>query len=717
MNKKRLSVVMAGAMLASSVAPIMAAEVTSNETTHGKLGLFINDLEALMETKKYHKTDAEAGKSVYRFSILDKDGKDVTISGATSNTYTLKDGKTTIKVYSDANVLKKLNETDKIDNNYTVKVYELGSVEKNGEFFSTEKEVGSNIKYKADDFAKLVADAKAYTEASSNKEQAIKNYVGLSKAVKEGWVTNLEVKDNDSKVVVTLGSKTGDEFNKIECAVGTDKLTFARPVDAKGNVIADANESDYYTNFNTNKAYVQGNIAGFEVAKEADSPTPVPITGKNAVLLHEVKVLNGDVNYTVKVDDLYDGFMLTEKGHELLNAIKKLENDENSKTTQFVANKVEDGKGTERYFTVELKDANGTKHVVKVLGDSLHAARIDTLRKWLKSGKAKVELLAGENRYATAVEIAETYLAGQYNAKDNTKLVLINGEALVDGLAAAPYAKQEKAPILLTEKNALPSETKAFMRKLIEDNKISDIKGMTVTIIGGEAVVSQSVVKELEEIGFKVKRISGDNREETSLAVADKLDITKNTSKKVFVVGANGEADAMSIAAAAANVNAPIVVSESEKGLSTVGLNEVSEFTNVEIVGGNGVVPKDTEEALAKLVTNKENVTRINGEDRFETNALVIKKYHNGFKNALIAKDGSRNKSELVDALPASLFASVDGKVAAPIVLATDSISKEQLNQLVLNADKDADKTVYQIGNGVARSVMETVVTKLGLNK
>ena len=717
MNKKRLSVVMAGAMLASSVAPIMAAEVTSNETTHGKLGLFINDLEALMETKKYHKTDAEAGKSVYRFSILDKDGKDVTISGATSNTYTLKDGKTTIKVYSDANVLKKLNETDKIDNNYTVKVYELGSVEKNGEFFSTEKEVGSNIKYKADDFAKLVADAKAYTEASSNKDQAIKNYVGLSKAVKEGWVTNLEVKDNDSKVVVTLGSKTGDEFNKIECAVGTDKLTFARPIDAKGNVIADANESNYYTKFNTTKEYVQGNIAGFEVAKEADSQTPVSIAGKNAVLLHEVKVLNGDVNYTVKVDDLYDGFMLTEKGHELLNAIKKLENDENSKTTQFVANKVEEGKGTERYFTVELKDANGTKHVVKVLGDSLHAARIDTLRKWLKSGKAKVELLAGENRYATAVEIAETYLAGQYDAINNTKLVLINGEALVDGLAAAPYAKQEKAPILLTEKNALPSETKAFMRKLIEDNKISNIKNMTVTIIGGEAVVSQSVVKELEEIGFKVKRISGDNREETSLAVADKLDITKNTSKKVFVVGANGEADAMSIAAAAANVNAPIVVSESEKGLSTVGLNEVSEFTNVEIVGGNGVVPKDTEEALAKLVTNKENVTRINGEDRFETNALVIKKYHNGFKNALIAKDGSRNKSELVDALPASLFASVDGKVAAPIVLATDSISKEQLNQLVLNADKDAAKTVYQIGNGVARSVMETVVTKLGLNK
>ena len=720
MNKKRLSVVMAGAMLASSVAPIMAAEVTSNETTHGKLGLFINDLEALMETKKYHKTDAEAGKSVYRFSILDKDGKDVTISGATSNTYTLKDGKTTIKVYSDANVLKKLNETDKIDNNYTVKVYELGSVEKNGEFFSTEKEVGSNIKYKADDFAKLVADAKAYTEASSNKDQAIKNYVGLSKAVKEGWVTNLEVKDNDSKVVVTLGSKTGDEFNKIECAVGTDKLTFARPVDAKGNVIADANESNYYTKFNTTKEYVQGNIAGFEVAKEADSQTPVSIAGKNAVLLHEVKVLNGDVNYTVKVDDLYDGFMLTEKGHELMNAVKEYKAESSSynpaDNNGLISN------GTERSFTITL-NINGSKHVIKVVGDSLHEGRIKTLKTWLRAKKANVELLAGENRYATAVEIAKTYIANQYKSNvdsatneklKNNELVLINGEALVDGLAAAPYAKQQEAPILLTEKDSLPAETKAYMKELLNDYTIGNLnkKDLTVTIIGGDAVVSSSVVRELKEIGFKVKRISGGDREETSLAVAHKL----KTATKAFLVGANGEADAMSIAAAAAKNGNPIIVSASEKtGLSTDGLNEVSEYTNVEIVGGDGVVPTSTETELKELIADATKVTRINGKDRQETNALVIKKYHPTFTDALIAKDGSANKSQLVDALPASLFASSVNGPAAPIVLATDSISKEQLNQLVLNANNPG-VTVYQIGNGVARSVMEKVVTRLGLN-
>ena len=711
MNKKRLSVVMAGAMLASAVAPVLAETA---ETTHGKMGLLIDKLETLMNSKKYHATDVEAGKSVYRFSILDEGGKDVSIPDVSATEYTLSDNKK-IKVYSDANVLKKLDAA----RIYTVKVYELGSIEKNGEFFSKDVVNGENIKYEAKDFADLVADVKAFNNATEDKKaDAITKYPGLSKAVTKGWVTNLELKENDSKVVVTLGSKNSNgEFNKIECAVGTDKLTFGKPVDAKGNVLAEV-KGDSVSYNGVDNAYVQGNIAGFEAAKKEGEKDPVSIAGKNAKLVHEVKILNGDMNYTVKVDDLYDGFMLTEKGHELMNAVKLLENDGNTATTQSV-DIVKEGKGTERYFVVTLVDANGARHIVKVLGDSLHINKISTLRKWLYNRKANVELLAGENRYATAVEIAKTYIAGdsQYHNRngvyaDNTNLVLVNGNALVDGLAAAPYAKKMNAPILLTAENTLPKETKAFMKELIGNTTVGNLKNVTVTIIGGEAVVSNSVVNELREIGVKVKRISGDNREETSLAVADKMNATE-----AFLVGANGEADAMSIAATAAKKRRPIIVSKSDKGLSTVGVNEVSEYNKVEIVGGEGVVPKSTEDALKELVDNG-SVSRLNGKNRFETNALVIKKYHKGFEDALIAKDGQRNKSELVDALPAAIFASSNAATnpAAPIVLATDKISDEQLNQLVLNSNKSVDGTVYQIGNGVARTVMEKVVTKLGLN-
>ncbi|WP_329981795.1 hypothetical protein, partial [Peptacetobacter hiranonis] len=45
MNKKRLAVVMAGAMLASSVAPVLAAEeVAKSEVTLANKGLLINEL-------------------------------------------------------------------------------------------------------------------------------------------------------------------------------------------------------------------------------------------------------------------------------------------------------------------------------------------------------------------------------------------------------------------------------------------------------------------------------------------------------------------------------------------------------------------------------------------------------------------------------------------------------------------------------------------------
>ncbi len=712
MNKKRLSVVMAGAMLASSVAPVLAAE--AHQTTHGNMGLLINDLEALMETKKFHATDVakEKGKSVYRFQVIDNaTGEDATDGALTgSQNYTI--DKKTIKLYSDAYDLKKLDA----NKNYTIKVYELGSVERNGGFFSTEMVASEYYTYDQNELKALATKLEKGASSSDNNIKA---------AFTKGWITEAKVEKKGSvveKIVITLGSleENGSEHKTIEVVEGSNKIDFTKPVDKDGNDISGLGDNDK----------IQGLIAGFEGLKKSSSTNPVlvSVVEKNAKLLHEVKVLNGDIHHEIKVDELYDGFMLTEKGHELINAIRKYENDDNSKTTQKVDATVTNGKGTERYFNVTFKDANGTKTVVKVVGDSLHSSKIETLRGWLKAGKAKVELLAGDNRYATAVEIAKTYLAGnsQYSWDENSELVLVNGKALVDGLAAAPYAKQQGAPILLTATDSLPKETREYMKELIAQKTVGDLinKNITVTIVGGDAVVSENVVNELKEIGFKVKRISGDNREETSLAVADKI----KTTDKAFIVGAEGEADAMSIAAEAAKDHSsdagfqttPIIVAKSVKGLSKVGLNEVSEYANVEIVGGEGVVPASTEETIKELVDNKDNVTRINGKNRFETNALVIKKYHKNFRDALIAKDGQRNKEELVDALPAAIFASSNSSAnpSAPIVLATDKISKEQLNQLVVNAKKDSGRTVYQIGHGVnPKTVMQVVVTKLGLNK
>ena len=57
---------------------------------------------------------------------------------------------------------------------------------------------------------------------------------------------------------------------------------------------------------------------------------------------------------------------------------------------------------------------------------------------------AKVDILAGDNRYETAVEIAEEYanLDKVYGADAYYgNISLVNGNSLVDGLAAAPLAE------------------------------------------------------------------------------------------------------------------------------------------------------------------------------------------------------------------------------------------------------------------------------------
>ncbi len=61
MNKKRLSVVMAGAMLATSVAPVMAAEATTEATkvSANELGLLQEEVREIIENAPKFANEAE----------------------------------------------------------------------------------------------------------------------------------------------------------------------------------------------------------------------------------------------------------------------------------------------------------------------------------------------------------------------------------------------------------------------------------------------------------------------------------------------------------------------------------------------------------------------------------------------------------------------------------------------------------------------------------
>ena len=166
----------------------------------------------------------------------------------------------------------------------------------------------------------------------------------------------------------------------------------------------------------------------------------------------------------------------------------------------------------------------------------------------------------------------------------------------------------------------------------------------------------------------------------------------------------------MSIAGVSAATQTPIIVSKNG-GLSTDAIDELTN-KKVTVIGGEAAV---SEEVYSELKEEASAIRRIAGSDRQATNAAIIKEFYhntgvNTAKSVIVAKDGKGNKGELIDALTAANLAA---QTNAPVVLATKSLSADQLDALQLRG-KSAD-SLYQVGHGVERSIMETIASKLGL--
>ncbi|MBH7796140.1 cell wall-binding repeat-containing protein, partial [Clostridioides difficile] len=155
----------------------------------------------------------------------------------------------------------------------------------------------------------------------------------------------------------------------------------------------------------------------------------------------------------------------------------------------------------------------------------------------------------------TAIELSRKY----YNSTDKNALygdpvnnvVLVGSQAIVDGLVASPLAAEKDASLLLSSQDKLDSSTRAEIKRVMDLNSLTGIKNnKEVFIAGGVNSISKDVENELKDMGLKVTRLSGDDRYETSLAIADEIDI----NDKAYVVGGTGLADAMSIAPVASQI-------------------------------------------------------------------------------------------------------------------------------------------------------------------
>ena len=726
MNKKKLSVVMAGAMLASSVAPVLAATANhSNDTwelddTTGKKytvngsnrGTLVKELRNLLLSKVY--ADVKENESV-------KVGNG-TVDVRNTSVYEVKVGVNTFNEVTDAKIKAMEDAVNSAKAGEVITVIDRGAVKVGSKYYIETQE-----------------DSKIETEVAYTKEE-LENTVKWFNANKAKAPAVESMEMNGDVLVVTTRIAT-DELNlkTIELKVGDKKLEFKEPIDADGKILSGRTDSSDWSD-----------LAGFNTYKTTvNIPKGSPIDGK---VLAEVTVSDVDSEVVVKLSDLYDGLLLTNKGQDLLAALKEFPENGTLKVGH-VASSLTDSKNGIFTFGIEFetysadKDGNPDKLIEKnlVTVSSNNKAQLELFRGWMANRKPLVDVLAGDNRYETAVKVAKE----NANIKDvakNGNIVLVNGNALVDGLAAAPLAaaawnknytsgdplnKQKVAPILLTESNSLPKATKEYIKELIAEQKVGQLGKVTIYLVGGETVISKSLENQLKEYGLRVVRAGGDNREETSLKVAevilkdgleDNVDIANP-----FIVGAEGEADAMSIAPVAAGAAAkankrirPIIV-ESKKGLSEDALDTIKDWKNdkydtkavsATIVGGENVVSKETE---ALLKANDVVIDRVSGSNRQATNAAVIDRYYSNasVKKLVVSKDGQNKKSDLIDALTATSLAVKDN---APIVLGTNKLSNAQIETLEQKSTRTG-LYVYQVGHGVAKDVLKTIAERVGLAK
>ncbi len=259
---------------------------------------------------------------------------------------------------------------------------------------------------------------------------------------------------------------------------------------------------------------------------------------------------------------------------------------------------------------------------------------------------AFTQRIAGIDRYATAMKISQE---GWANGTSQN-VVLATGEDFPDALSAAPLAKQLQAPILLTETVTLSSELLKEINRLGAQN---------IYIVGGEGVVSKEIADQLETANFKVTRLAGIDRYETSLEVAQLISRQSQTFNEAVVATGENFPDALSIAPIAASKGMPILLSMKDSVSDSV-LSYLKEHQVLKtyVVGGSGVV--------SDMVMNQlPGAQRLSGKDRYETNTAILRSFDSDIN---LDKVYAVTGEDYPDALTGSALAALSN---SPLILAT----------------------------------------------
>lgn len=221
--------------------------------------------------------------------------------------------------------------------------------------------------------------------------------------------------------------------------------------------------------------------------------------------------------------------------------------------------------------------------------------------------------VAGHDRYGTAVA------ASKWSNSWADDVFIATGRDFPDALAAGAAAHLLDGPVLMVQPNGVPNQVKQELRRLGPDR---------IHVLGGPGVVSDGVLGELREFAPSVRRIFGTDRYETAALVARTH--WTGTTTKVFVASGADYADALSGGAAAARHGSPLLLTQPH-GLPNQTRDELRRLAPAEVVvlGGAGAVSDQVVSELQAAVP-RARMTRLAGEDRYETSAAVARAFWTG---------------------------------------------------------------------------------------
>ncbi|AWI03138.1 cell wall-binding repeat-containing protein [Clostridium drakei] len=226
-----------------------------------------------------------------------------------------------------------------------------------------------------------------------------------------------------------------------------------------------------------------------------------------------------------------------------------------------------------------------------------NASVSSSIRSLLKSNYNLIEL-GGANRYETNAKVAQKLVD---LGVDSSNVMLVGGEGFSDALSVAPIAAA-KGQILLLGVNSID-----YMKPVIDFVSRNNSK---VMVVGTKNVINDSIYGALNA----VSRIDGGmDRFDTNMKV---LAAFKDTIKmdKMYISNASGYgyADALVASAVAGKSGSPLVLVDTESSNGTANAieyikNNANTKTDLNVVGGLGVVSKNTENVINSAVTNSNN--------------------------------------------------------------------------------------------------------------